>query len=198
GLPRTAAERMEAGQLWQMIIVMPEGGRGYWANSLTGEGEPWADYVINDLIPFIDKSYRTFPQASQRAVGGLSRGGSGALYLALTHPEVFSIVGAHSPSLPDYAGIESPAISESDFPLYDPIEIARNVDPARAPRIWLDVGDADDWRPAVELLDHTLTARGIPHAFSEGDGGHLQEYWIARTPEYLQFYAEAFQEPVVP
>jgi hypothetical protein len=26
-----------------------------------------------------------------------------------------------------------------------------------------------------------------------GDGGHLQEYWIARTPEYLQFYSDAFR-----
>jgi len=195
GLPQKAAEMMADGTLTEFIVVMPEGGRGYWANGLSGDGEAWADYVIDDLVPFIDSTYRTIPQAPERAIGGLSRGGFGALYLAFTHPDVFGIVGANSPSLPgDSTGVEAVRVSAEELPSFDPVEIARHMDVTSAPKIWIDVGNEDDWQPAVKLLDSVLTGRGVPHEFSVGDGGHLQEYWIARTPEYLDFYGRAFED----
>ena len=43
------------------------------------------------------------------------------------------------------------------------------------------------------MLNDALNAAGIPAAYSVGDGGHLQEYWIARTPEYLRFYSDALR-----
>lgn len=175
-----------------MIIVMPEGGRGYWADGFSGLGEDWATYVVNDLVPHIDATYRTLPAPSERAIGGLSRGGFGALYLAFTHPDVFGIAGAHSPSLPDYGGIEYPVITAAQFGAYDPIALAARLDPADAPKIRLDIGLADDWRPAVEILDRTLTAHGIPHTLVEGEGGHLQEYWTANSEDYLRYYSGAF------
>ena len=195
GLPDIASEMMAAGEIPPMIIVMPEGGRGYWADGLSGAGEQWSTYVVNDLVPYIDTTYRTLPYATERAVGGLSRGGFGALYLAFTHPDVFGIVGAHSPALPDYTGIEAPAVTAAEFPAYDPIAIAAGLNAATAPVIRLDIGLSDDWRNAVEILDRTLTAAGIPHTLVEGEGGHLQEYWIANSEDYLRFYAGAFAPP---
>jgi hypothetical protein len=106
---------------------------------------------------------------------------------------VFGIVGAHSPALPTYAGIENALIPEQDYPKDDPIEIARRLNPKGAPRVWLDVGNADDWRAGVRLLDSVLTARSIEHWFSPVEGGHVQEYWISRLPEYLSFYSGMFQ-----
>jgi enterochelin esterase-like enzyme len=193
GLPQTAGEMMERGELTEFIIVMPEGGTGYWANGLGGDGEQWADYLLGDVVPYVDATYRTVPDAADRAIGGLSRGGFGALYLAFTHPSVFSIVAANSPALPGRAAdIEGPSVPEDEFADFDPVELARNLNAEAAPHIWLDIGDLDDWRPGVQLLDSVLSEEGVEHELSIGDGGHTQEYWTARAPDYLRFYSSQF------
>jgi len=195
GLPQTAGEMMESGELTEFIIVMPEGGTGYWANGLGGDGEPWADYLLDDVVPYVDATYRTIPDAADRAIGGLSRGGFGALYLAFTHPSVFSIVAANSPALPgNAASIEGTSVPEDEFGAFDPVELAGNLNGETAPHIWLDIGDLDDWEPGVTLLDAVLSEQGVDHELSIADGGHTQEYWAARTPDYLRFYSSQFAD----
>lgn len=50
------------------------------------------------------------------------------------------------------------------------------------------------WRPGVALLDSVLSEQGIDPEFSIGAGGHVEEYWIARTPDYLRFYSAQFAD----
>lgn len=59
-----------------------------WANSFDGR-QAMEDVLVQDLVPFIDHHYRTLPEAANRAIGGLSMGGYGAVNIALHHPEVF-------------------------------------------------------------------------------------------------------------
>src|SRR5690625_6681020 len=47
---------------------------------------PYADYLIDELIPAIDETYRTIPEAAARGVFGKSSGGFGALHLSFSHP----------------------------------------------------------------------------------------------------------------
>jgi S-formylglutathione hydrolase FrmB len=93
GLIDVADQEIRTGSLAPMIIILPQGDKGYWVNH-ADNGPRWGDYVIRDLVPHIDATYRTLRDRSARAIGGLSMGGSGALYHAFTHPDVFSIVGA--------------------------------------------------------------------------------------------------------
>ncbi len=53
----------------------------------------WEDYFLNDLMPYVDTTYRTKPQA--RAVDGFSLGGFMAVKIAAQHPELFQSVGAY-------------------------------------------------------------------------------------------------------
>lgn len=60
---------------------------------------PWAhydDYVARDIVAKVDSTYRTLAHRDQRAVGGLSMGGYGAITLALAYPEVFGAAASHS------------------------------------------------------------------------------------------------------
>ncbi len=87
-----------AGEVQPMIIVMPDcftryGGSQYLNSSATGSYE---DYLIGELIPFIDRRYRTRAEAGYRAVAGKSSGGYGALVLAMRHPDVFGAFACHS------------------------------------------------------------------------------------------------------
>lgn len=90
-----------AGLLKEAIIVLPDGsnkyGGSYYLNSeLIGNYE---DYIVYDLVNFIDENYRTIPDRSGRVIGGASMGGYGSITLAMKHPEIFSVVASMSPPL---------------------------------------------------------------------------------------------------
>src|SRR3990172_9389752 len=80
------------------ILVMPDGstrygGSQYLNSPATGRYE---DHIIQELVPFIDRTYQTRPGAPYRGVLGKSSGGYGAVLLAMRHPDVFG--GVASPS----------------------------------------------------------------------------------------------------
>lgn len=57
----------------------------------------WLDFTTQELVPFIDSSFRTLKGRDSRAVAGEFFGGRGALKLAMIHPEIFSVVYALHP-----------------------------------------------------------------------------------------------------
>ena len=90
---------VRAGLVREMIVVTPNARNrfdgSFYANSpATGN---WEDFVVRDLIPFIDSHFRTIAKRSARGIAGHSMGGYGALMLAAHHPELFSGVYALSP-----------------------------------------------------------------------------------------------------
>lgn len=82
-----------------MIIVMPNAGTdpygfSFYTNSvLNGNYE---DFIVNDLVDFMDKHYNTIPNASGRAVIGHSQGGYAAFKFGMLHPDVFGTIASHS------------------------------------------------------------------------------------------------------
>jgi enterochelin esterase-like enzyme len=82
-----------------MIVVMPDGSNRYggsiYTNSITTGN--WEDYIVRDLVAFIDKKYRTLPKAESRGIAGHSMGGYGALKIAMKHPDIFGAVYGSSP-----------------------------------------------------------------------------------------------------
>lgn len=72
----------------------PTTGSVYENTPTTGR---WLDYTVEELVPFIDREFRTLRAAESRAVVGEMMGGGGALMLAMRHPDVFSTVYALNP-----------------------------------------------------------------------------------------------------
>jgi enterochelin esterase family protein len=94
-------ERMDtlvAGGMDEMILVMPDcftrfGGSQYVNSSASGRYE---DHVIEELVPWADRTFRTLGARGHRGVAGKSSGGYGALTLGMKHPDVFGAVACHS------------------------------------------------------------------------------------------------------
>ena len=87
--------RKEAGE---MILVMPDcftrlGGSQYINSTATGNYE---DYLIDEIVPFVDARFRTRATSAGRAVMGKSSGGYGALIHAMRHADVFGMAASHS------------------------------------------------------------------------------------------------------
>ena len=74
--------------LSKMIYVFPQGFASYYCNFYDGSYN-YMDMFVNELIPLIDKEYRTIPDREHRSITGYSMGGFGACALAEKHPEMF-------------------------------------------------------------------------------------------------------------
>ncbi len=64
-----------------------------------GRGDLYGRFLVEELKPFIDKTYRTRPGREHTAIGGSSLGGLISLYLASKHPDVFSKCAVVPPAL---------------------------------------------------------------------------------------------------
>ena len=195
-LPERTDELIVAGEIPPMIVVMPDsGGPTYWANWSDG-GPRWADYVVQDVVSTIDRRYRTLPSAASRAIGGLSMGGLGALNLAFQHPDVFGVVGGHSPSIrlePD------PALwflVGQNFWDHNPVWLVQHRAGIDHLQIWLDAGSEDIWLPNIEVLHDTIVERGLHLTWHVYPGTHEADYWIEHVPDYLRFYGGALRTSV--
>jgi enterochelin esterase-like enzyme len=192
GVQEAAASLMGDGTVLPFIIVLPEGDQGYWVDQVNG-GPQYATYVARDVVAEIDAHYRTLPQRQYRAIGGLSMGAHGALQIALNHPDVFSIVGAHSPSFRTGADIPAYFGTGADLAQRDPLQlVVAHPDIARTLTIWLDYGPDDYFVQGQNQLEQELVAEGIPHEFHQYPGGHTTEYWSAHVGDYLHFYSASF------
>lgn len=98
----TVPERLDRliarGDMPPVIAVFPDcytalGGNQYVNTPAMG---PYADHLIEELIPAVDRTYRTIAGPAARAVFGKSSGGFGALHLAMAHPGVFAAVASHA------------------------------------------------------------------------------------------------------
>ncbi|OGU84985.1 MAG: hypothetical protein A2W11_14020 [Ignavibacteria bacterium RBG_16_35_7] len=82
-----------------LIVVKPDGSIGPWGGSYYTNSELYGnfeDYIVYDLVDFIDSAYNTYMSRQKRAIMGHSMGAFGAMYLALKHPAVYCGVSAHS------------------------------------------------------------------------------------------------------
>ena len=172
-----------------MIVILPQGDQSYWLNH--AGGPKWGDYVAIDLVKHVDASFRTDARRERRAIGGLSMGGHGAVQLAYNHSDVFSIAGAHSPTIRSFETSPEFFGDPTYFAKHDPIALAKTTEAAKRVVTWIDVGADDQWRAGAEALNDALVAKRAPVEFRVLEGEHEGWYWEYYLPEYLHFYSQA-------
>lgn len=104
-------ELIAKGTVKPMIVVLPNGLNKYrgsfYVNSSTTV--KWEDFIVRDVVGYVDKNYRTLTAPEGRGITGHSMGGFGALSIAFRHPEGFSVVYAMSPCCTDLVGELGPS-----------------------------------------------------------------------------------------
>lgn len=174
GADETANALAAAGEVNPFIIVMPRD------RSWDEPGQdPFGEALLEELIPYVDQTYRTLPEREYRAIGGLSRGAGWAVHLGLSRWDLFGAIGGHS--LPVFWSDTSrvrgwlAAIPTDSYP-----------------RIYLDIGEKD--RPSIlnsaRWFENLLNEAGIPHEWYLNPGYHNEEYWSAHVEAYLRWYAQ--------
>lgn len=191
GLFEQADALIRARQIAPLIIVTPQGDNGYWMNQ-ANNGPRWANYVTDDLIPHIDRSYRTLADAHHRAIGGLSMGGHGAIQLALHNPALFSVVAGHSPVFRSASEAFPFFGYGAEYTQHDPVSLVQQG-MAVPFALWIDMGEHDRWLPRTRLFHELLEQRGVAHVWHVYQGDHNSDYWTPRIPLYLAWYDQALR-----
>ncbi len=84
---------------YNFIIVTPEGNNGWYTDSGSVPNDKYESYIVQELIPEIEKNYRTMKDRNHRVIAGLSMGGYGSIKFGLKYPEMFALVGSFSGAL---------------------------------------------------------------------------------------------------
>jgi len=116
----------------------------------------FTSFIIDEVLTWLDAAYRTRRSPASRATLGASNGGNIALWIGLTHPDVFGNVAAQS------SNVES-AVSEG---------FARQ--PHLNLKIYLDLGtyDMPEVIPLVRNLKTIIAAKGRDLVYQEFHEGH--------------------------
>ena len=128
-LPNDMDTLIANGEINEMIVVVASGtnklGGSFYVNSpVTGN---WEDFIVKDVVGYVDSHFRTLAQVESRGIMGHSMGGFGALNIAMLHPDVFSAVYSMSPGLFDENGLAESQIFNSEGLIQSFIEYDRKL-----------------------------------------------------------------------
>ncbi len=88
-MQRITDDAIKQGIAIPMIIIMPDAGESWYVNSYDGK-IPYEDMFFEELIPFVQQTYKVRTEQQYRAIAGLSMGGYGAFLYTLHHPDYFT------------------------------------------------------------------------------------------------------------
>ena len=193
---RTSIERYVAGL--PMAVVMPDGGRGWYANAIDGYAHE--DDLIKDVVGLVDRTFPVKAERAGRAIGGLSMGGHGAVKVGLKHHEMFASINSHSGALafthgdgkdakglsPEFARIFGKVPSGGPE---DPFAIVEKIDHGRIPALRIDCGTEDFLIEQNRSFHSHLEKLHIPHEYQEFPGSHDWAYWDRHVQEAIAFHA---------
>lgn len=172
GKPQVILDNLYAeNKLQPMIVVLPN-GRAMVNDRAVGDilakdkVQAFATFekdLLNDLIPFIERTYKVLSNRENRAIAGLSMGGGQSLNFGLGNLDKFAWVGGFS-SAPNTKA---------------PPELLRNPQEAKRKLklLWISCGDADNLMRFSSGTHDYLKKNNVPHIFYVEPGGHDFKVW---------------------
>jgi enterochelin esterase-like enzyme len=140
-------------------------------NAALGGGLVGKD-LINDLIPFIEANFRTFKDADNRAIGGLSMGGGHTANISFANPKLFRYVAIMS------AGANN---ADQNYPEFFKNGEAINK---QFKLLWIGVGKDDFALNGAKALSDLLTKSDIKHTYRVTEGRHEWVIWRHHLHEF--------------
>jgi enterochelin esterase-like enzyme len=166
-----------AGKAKPMIVVMPAGHTPPAAGGAPAAPDAFARDFLGDVVPYVERNYRTLPGRENRAIAGLSMGGQQTLNIGLTNLDRFSQLGVFSSG---WFGQDGAVTFErnnqalfADAKLNDRIKL-----------FWLATGKDDFVMPSTKAALALLDQHKIRYTFKETEGGHTWPNWRAYLNEF--------------
>lgn len=214
-MQRITDQEINAGNIQEMVIVMPDGDDRLYMNRTDGT-YPYEDMFIKELLPFIASEYRVRKGKRYTALSGLSMGGAGSLKLGLKYDKVFGALAAFSSAvfteesvttseqdamngyvskaMPDMVGLKGEKRLNKSYEEYDVLHLVKTKDPEllKSVKIYFDCGDDDFLTLGNAELHKQLILKQIPHEYRVRDGAHTWPFWRESLPIGLKFISDSF------
>lgn len=187
---------------YNYIIVTPEGNNGWYSDSSTAANDRYESYIVQELIPEIEKKFRTIPDKNHRAIAGLSMGGYGSIKFGLKYPEMFALVGSFSGALGAASFTEKTAggIGKSIDAIFgaensenrnsnDVFKLVREMSDdkiKKLPFVYLDCGTEDFLFKNNRDFVNLLVEKKVKHEFRQLPGAHDWKFWDSQIKEFLE------------
>lgn len=152
-------------------------------NTHGGKGDIYASYLVNELKPYIDDTYRTKPEAEYTAIMGASMGGYISLYIASKYPDVFARTASLSGSF---------FLAKNHF-----LNHLKKSDLTTLKKVYIDTGD--DEVAGGDQEDYVFSNMDIYNYLRTvlppnklmfdviAGGKHNENAWSKRFPDVLKF-----------
>lgn len=193
---------------YKLIIVTPGvGPASYYYDSPMMDSVRYETYMIKELIPHIDKTYRTLAQKESRAITGLSMGGHGAITLSAKYPELFIAAGSMSGVMnidtrmwkvnDEFRALRLKGQRDMlgsnlnyDGPEFNEFTAVGLVGQLKSNglALILDCGVDDFLIETNRQMHQLLLENGTPHEYIERPGAHTWPYWTAALPVHMLFF----------
>jgi S-formylglutathione hydrolase FrmB len=194
-LRRTSLERYA--EKFNCLIVCPNGGRGFYTDSFVNPTQAYESFVIQDLIPFIDKTFKTNPR--RRMIAGNSMGGYGAFKFSFKYPQLFFAAASLSGSF--FSGgprdLKHDPIFEKEYELiYGPrlrtcserlFELASHAK-GKIPPLYFECGKQEELIEVNRQFSKHLKKLKVKHIYKEFEGVHDWDYWDAGIVRVLAWF----------
>lgn len=161
------------------VFVVPNDRSQEYAFGLRNE---YSQFFVNELVPFIDNTYRTKTQASQRLVMGDSYGGNISALISYNYPDVFG-----------NCGLQSAALHPNNYEVYN-LLTAGNVKNIKFSTIW---GSYDNRDGYLTVLKDSLISRGYKTDWLVLPEGHSWGLWRATVDTILQYFFPSLQPTTI-
>ncbi|RYY13561.1 MAG: esterase, partial [Chitinophagaceae bacterium] len=182
GKPQNILDNLyAAGKLQPMIVVMPN-GRAMKDDRAVGNMfdsarvQAFATFekdLLNDLIPYVEKSFPVLKDRENRAIAGLSMGGGQSLNFGLGNLDKFAWVGGFS---------SAPNTKKPEELVPDPGEAKTKLK-----LLWISCGDNDGLIPFSKRTHDYLVEKGVPHIYYIEPGVHDFKVWKNGLYMFSQF-----------
>ena len=133
--------------------------------------------LVKEVIPFIDKNYRTIPNKDNRAIAGLSMGGGQTLNIAFASPAKFAYIGVYSSGIFGIAGgfggnPAGQSWEEQHKDVLDNAEFKKGIK-----LVWFATGKDDFLVGTSRATVEMLKKHGFEVTYKESDGAHTWINW---------------------
>ena len=153
-----------------------------FAGPIDGIGEQTMDWIVYELKPMIDRTYRTWVHREATGIGGSSMGGLMSLYAAVRYNGVFSKAACLSSAI-SFCGKElRAAIAECDLDADTKVFLSWGSQENRSPR-----GKAIANACNRSINDHLYRKGAQPYMYRQIGGRHCESDWGKQIPLFMNW-----------
>lgn len=165
-----------------LAVFIPPGE--HHAEKIADKSKAFLKVVCDEIVPLIDRTYKTDPGPEKRAIAGISSGGHFALLAMFSRNDVFHCAAGQSPTLSDV--------------IFDELhEMIRKGRYDQNMKIYIDAGIFDlpggtlddlSFLGATRNLNGEMEIHKISHLYQEFNDGHEWANWRERTDDVLIYF----------